>query len=96
MLQGRDARKFLTVRSLEERKQFDPAKQKDIKNCTANDVLEELEPHEKPPRASTLTMRRVLEYRHDENENKSPKPRIVILGYILNGTETSSISNYDE
>ena len=35
--------------SLEERKQFDPAKQRKIKNCIANDVLEKLEPHEKPP-----------------------------------------------
>ena len=68
--------------SLEERRKFDPAKQKDIKNYVANDVLEKLEPHEKPPRESILRMRWVLEYRLDENENKSPKARIVILGYL--------------
>ena len=68
--------------SLEERRKFDPAKQKDIKNYVVNDVLEKLEPHEKPPRESILRMRWVLEYRLDENENKSPKARIVILGYL--------------
>ena len=36
--------------SLEERRKFDPAKQKEIKNYVVNDVLEKLEPHEKPPR----------------------------------------------
>ena len=35
--------------SLEERQQSDPAKQKEIKNYMVNDVLEKLEPHEKPP-----------------------------------------------
>ena len=68
--------------SLEERRKFDPAKQKEIKNYVVNDVLEKLEPHEKPPRESILRMRWVLEYRLDENENKSPKARIVILGYL--------------
>ena len=68
--------------SLEERRKFDPAKQKDIKNYVVNDVLEKLEPHEKPPRESILRMRWVLEYRLDENENKSPKARIVILGNL--------------
>ena len=64
------------------RKQFDPAKQKEIKNYVVNDVLGQLEQHEKPPRESTLRMRWVLEYRLDENENKSPEARIVILGYL--------------
>ena len=68
--------------SLEERRKFDPAKQKEIKNYVVNDVLEKLEPHEKPPRETILRMRWVLEYRLDENENKSPKARIVILGYL--------------
>ena len=68
--------------SLKERKQFDPRKQKEINNYTVNDVLEKLEPHEKPPRESILKMRWVLEDRLDENENKSPKARIVILGYL--------------
>ena len=68
--------------SLEERKQFGPAKQKEIKNYVVNNVLEKLEPHEKPPRESFLRMRWVLEYRLDENENKTPKARIVILGYL--------------
>ena len=68
--------------SLDERRKFDPAKQKEIKNYVVNDVLEKLEPHEKPPRESILRMRWVLEYRLDENENKSPKARIVILGYL--------------
>ena len=68
--------------SLEERRKFDPAKQKEIKNYVVNDVLEKLELHEKPPRESILRMRWVLEYRLDENENKSPKAPIVILGYF--------------
>ena len=68
--------------SLEERRKFDPAKQKEIKNYVVNDVLEKLEPHENPPRESILRVRWVLEYRLDENENKSPKARIVILGYL--------------
>ena len=49
--------------SFEERKQFDPAKQKEIKNFVVNNVLEKLEPHEKPPRECKLRMRWVLEYR---------------------------------
>ena len=68
--------------SLEERKLFDPAKQKEIKNHVVNNVLEKLEPHEKPPRESIVRMRWVLEYRLDENENKTPKARIVILGCL--------------
>ena len=56
--------------SFEERKQFDPAKQKEIKNFAVNNVLEKLEPHEKPPRECKLRMRWVLEYRLDENEKK--------------------------
>ena len=56
--------------SFEERKQFDPAKQKEIKNFVVNNVLEKLEPHEKPPRECKLRMRWVLEYRLDENEKK--------------------------
>ena len=36
--------------SLEEKRKFDPAKQKEIKNYVVNDVLEKLEPHEKKPR----------------------------------------------
>ena len=68
--------------SLEERRKFDPAKQKEIKNYVVNELLEKLEPHEKPPRESILRMRWLLEYRLDENENKSPKARIVILGYL--------------
>ena len=47
----RDARKFFERQiSLEERRKFDPVKQKEIKNYVVNDVLEKLEPHEKPPR----------------------------------------------
>ena len=68
--------------SLEERKHFDPSKQKEVKNNATNNVLEKLEPHEKPPRESILRMRWVLEYRLDENDNKTPKARIVILGYL--------------
>ena len=68
--------------SLEERRKFDPATQKEIKNYVVNDVLEKLEPHEKPPRESILRMRWVLEYRLDDNDNKSPKGRIVILSYL--------------
>ena len=80
---ARDARKFFDRQmSLEGRKQFDPAKQKEIKNYMVNDVLEKLEPHEKPPMESMIKMRWVLEYRLDENENKSPKARIVIFGYL--------------
>ena len=48
----------------------------------ANNVLEKLEPHEKPPRESILRRRWVLEYRLDENENKTPKARIVIGCYL--------------
>ena len=47
-----------------------------------NNVLEKLEPHEKPPRESILRMRWVLEYRLDENEKKTPKTRIVIFNYL--------------
>ena len=45
-----NARKEVPERqtSLEERKQFDPANQKEIKNCVVNEVLEKLESHEKP------------------------------------------------
>ena len=68
--------------SLEERNQFDPAKQKEIKNYVVNSVLVKLEPHEKPPREKVLRMRWVLEYRLDENENKTPKARIVFLGCL--------------
>ena len=39
-----------------------------------NDVLEDL--------VHILRMRSVLAYRHDENTNKSPKARNVILGYL--------------
>ena len=67
--------------SMEERKQFDPANQKEIKNYVANNVLEKLEPHERPPRESFVRKRWVLEYRLDENKKKKPKARIVILGY---------------
>ena len=38
---------------LEERKLFDPAKQKEIKNLEVNDTLRQLEPHERPSRAHT-------------------------------------------
>ena len=43
-------------------------------------------------------MRWVLEYRFDENENKSPKAPFVIFGYLDPEYEkqTSSISIYDE
>ena len=51
--------------SVEERRQLDPAKQKEINNNVVNDVLEKLEARDRP--------QRVLEYRLDENENKSPK-----------------------
>ena len=43
-----------------------------------NNVLEKRESHEKPPRESILRMRWVLEYRLDENENRTPKASIVI------------------
>ena len=81
--------------SLEERKQFDPAKLTEIKNQVVKDVLEKLESHERPPRESILRMRWVLEYRLDENQNKSPKARAVISGY-LDPDHASSISNHDE
>ena len=66
--------------SLEERTQFDPAKQEETRNYIVNDVLEKQDPHEKPPSESILKMRWVLEYRIDENENKSPNAGIVIFG----------------
>ena len=65
--------------TLEERKLFDLAKQKAIKNYIASDVVAKLEPHEKPPQERILRIRWVLEYRLDENENKSPKAQIEIL-----------------
>ena len=74
--------------SLEERKQVDPSKQKEIKNDVVNDVLETLEPHERPLRESRLRTRWVLECRLDENENKSPKSRIVTLRYLDLSYET--------
>ena len=45
---ARKGRKEVFVRqmSLEERKPFDPFKQKKIKNYVVNNVLEKLEPHE--------------------------------------------------
>ena len=52
--------------SLEEREQFDPAKQKEIRNYVVNNVLEKLESHEKPPRERKLRIRRFLEYRFVE------------------------------
>ena len=66
--------------SLEERKQFDPAKQKEIKNFVVNNVLEKLEPHEKPPRECKLRMRWVLEHRLDENEKKASQASHCNLG----------------
>ena len=47
------------------------------KGC--KDVLEKLEQHERPPRESILRMRWILEYCLDENENRTPKPCIVIF-----------------
>ena len=43
--------------SLEERILFNPAKQKAMNDNVVNDVLEKLEPHERPPRESMLRMR---------------------------------------
>ena len=62
-------------------------------------MLEKLEPHEEPPRESTLRMRLILKYRLDENGNKSPKARIVMLGYFDRDRiqeSTSSITNHDK
>ena len=65
-----------------EEKSFDPAKQKEIKNYVVNDVLEKLEPHEKKtksPGECDGSWSIVL----DENENKSPKARIVLFGFFM-------------
>ena len=53
---AREGRNMVFARQifLEERKQFDPAKQKEIKNYAVNHVLGKLESHEGPPRESTL------------------------------------------
>ena len=64
--------------SLEERKPSDAA---EIKNYVVNNVLEKLEPHEKLPRERRLRTI-ALEHGLDEKENKKPKARIVILGYL--------------
>ena len=56
--------------SFEERKQFDPAKQKEIKNFVANNVLEKLEPHEKPPRECKLRCDGFWSIALDVNEKK--------------------------
>ena len=73
---------FQRKMSLEERKLFDLAKEKEIKNYVANDVLEKLEPHERPPRENMPRMRWILESRLNEDEKKSPKVFIVMLGYL--------------
>ena len=38
----------------------------------ANDVLEKLEPHERPPRKEQIYLRWILHYRLGEDEKKSP------------------------
>ena len=53
---ARRGRKEVFERSMssEERKMFDPAKQREIKDHVANDMLEKLEPHERPPSVGML------------------------------------------
>ena len=81
---ARTGRKKVSERQMtpKERNLFDPAKEKEIKKNIVSDVLAKLEPHEKPPPERILRMRWVLEYPLDEKENKSPKARIVIWGYL--------------
>ena len=67
---ARKGRKEVFERSMssEERKMFGPAKQREIKDHVANDMLEKLEPHERPPSVGMLMMRWTLDYRLDDNE----------------------------
>ena len=69
--------------ALEERRAFDPAKEKEMNNYIVNEVLGKLEDGDKPPAERILNMCWVLGWRIDEDtgDNK-PKARLVILGYM--------------
>ena len=73
---------FKRQMSLKERKLFDPAKQAEIKNHVAKEVLDKLKSYGRPRRESILRMRWILEFRPDEDEKMSPNARIVTLGYL--------------
>ena len=60
--------------SFEERQLFDPTKKDEIDNWSHIKDGQE--------RESTLGIRWILEYRLDENANKSPEARIVMLGCL--------------
>ena len=67
----------------EEKKQFQSAKEVEIKNFIMSKVFEKLPEHMKPDRSQALKMRWVLTWKiNPDTHEKKPKARAVILGYM--------------